>query len=36
MRVDMKDGRITAADPEGIVGYTSVPVRDWAGDWPYN
>ena len=36
MRVDMKDGVIENAEPQGLVGYTSVPVREWATDWPYN
>ncbi|MDH4268028.1 MAG: hypothetical protein OEW45_20565 [Deltaproteobacteria bacterium] len=36
IRVEMKDGLIKSAEPEGLVGYTSIPVREWANDWPYN
>ena len=31
----MKDGVIQDTDPEGLMGYTSVPVRDWFNDLPY-
>jgi len=31
----MKDGVVQKADPEGIVGYTCVPFRDWFNDLPY-
>ncbi len=36
IRVEMKDGLIKSSEPKGLVGYTSVPVRDWSKDWPYN
>jgi len=35
IRVEMKDGVIQDADPEGIMGYVSVPFRDWFNDLPY-
>jgi hypothetical protein len=35
IRVEMRDGSIQAAEPEGIVGYTSVPFRDWFNNLPY-
>jgi hypothetical protein len=31
----MKDGSIRKAEPERIVGYTSVPFRDWFNNLPY-
>jgi hypothetical protein len=31
----MKDGKILNAEPEGIMGYTSVPFKDWFNDMPY-
>ena len=31
----MKDGKILNAEPESIMGYTSVPFRDWFKDLPY-
>jgi hypothetical protein len=34
-RREMKDGKVLNADPEGIMGYTSVPFRDWFNDLPY-
>jgi len=36
MRVEMKDGVITTSAPGGLVGYTSVPFRDWSKDWPFS
>ena len=33
--VKMKDGIIQDTEPEGIMGYTSVPVREWFNDLPY-
>ena len=36
MRVEMKDGLIMSTEPKGLVGYTSVPFREWAKDWPYS
>jgi len=31
----MKDGAILNAEPEGIMGYTCVPFKDWFNDLPY-
>jgi len=31
----MKDGKIREAMPSTIVGYTSVPFRDWFNNLPY-
>ncbi len=36
MRVEMKDDRIWKAEPEGLVGYSPAPYREWGIDWPYN
>jgi len=35
IRVKMKDGTVQNAEPEGIMGYTSVPFKDWFNDLPY-
>lgn len=35
IRVEMKDGTVLNAEPAGIVGYTSVPFKDWFIDLPY-
>jgi len=35
VRVEMKDGEVLNSSPDGIVGYTSVPFREWFGDLPY-
>jgi len=32
----MKDGVIETTEPEGLVGYTSVPFREWGKDWSYS
>jgi hypothetical protein len=32
----MKDGQIKSTEPEGVVGYTSVPFREWFKDLPYS
>ncbi|RJQ83282.1 MAG: hypothetical protein C4519_06895 [Desulfobacteraceae bacterium] len=34
--VEMKDGSIQKAEPQGIVAYTSVPFRDWFNNLPYS
>ena len=34
-RVEMKDGIILDTEPEGLIGYTSVPFREWFNDLPY-
>jgi len=36
MKVVMKDGVIQEKEPEGLMGYTSVPFRDWFNDLPYS
>jgi len=33
--VEIKDGVLQNVEPESIVGYTSVPFRDWFNDIPY-
>jgi hypothetical protein len=35
MRVEMKDGDVEKTDPEGLVGYTPVPFKDWLNDIAY-
>ena len=35
IRVEMKDGTVLNAEPEGIMGYTSVPFKNWFNDLPY-
>ena len=35
IKVEMKDGVVQNAEPEGIMGYVSVPFRDWRNDLPY-
>jgi hypothetical protein len=30
-----KYGTVLNAEPEGILGYTSVPFKDWFNDLPY-
>ncbi len=32
----MKDGLIKSTEPEGLVGYMSVPVREWRKDIAYS
>jgi hypothetical protein len=32
----MKDGQIKSTEPEGVVGYTCVPFREWFKDLPYS
>jgi hypothetical protein len=31
----MKDGVVRNVEPEGIMGYVSVPFRDWFNALPY-
>jgi len=31
----MMDGDILNSDPDGIVGYVSVPFKDWFNDLPF-
>jgi len=35
IRVEMMDGKVVHADPEGIAGYVSVPFWKWFDDIPY-
>jgi hypothetical protein len=32
----MKDGQIKSTEPEGVVGYTSVPFWEWGKDIAYS
>lgn len=34
MQVVVCDGKIEEASPAGICGYTDIPLRQWAEDWP--
>jgi hypothetical protein len=36
IRVEIKDGKVLNAEPKGIMGYTSVPFKDWFKDLPYS
>jgi hypothetical protein len=36
IRVVMKDGSTQKTEPQGIMGYTSVPFRDWFSNLPYS
>jgi hypothetical protein len=31
----MKDGVVEKTDPEGLIAFTSVPLREWFNDLPY-
>jgi hypothetical protein len=33
--VEMRDGKVLRAEPEGLVGYVAVPFWKWFGDIPY-
>jgi hypothetical protein len=35
IRVEIKDGTVITAEPEGIVGYVAVPFGKWFKDIPY-
>jgi hypothetical protein len=35
IRVEIKDGQILRAEPEGLLGYVAVPYRRWAENIPY-
>jgi len=35
MSVEMKDGVLRRAEPEGLVAYTCIPFREWFKDIPY-
>jgi len=36
VRVEVKDGRIETEDPEGLIGYVSVPFGRWMFSIPYS
>jgi hypothetical protein len=36
IRVEVKDGRIEAEEPAGIIGHVSVPLNRWMLDIPYS
>lgn len=31
----VRDGVIESQSQAGISGYVSIPLRDWAKDWPF-
>jgi hypothetical protein len=35
MRIVVRDGQIERREPDEIHGYTDVPFRRWADDWPF-
>jgi hypothetical protein len=35
MRVEIRDGQILRADPEGLLGYVAVPFWRWGENVPY-
>lgn len=35
MRIELRDGEVLRADPEGIVGYVDVPAREWPQNFAY-
>ncbi|MBT3310426.1 MAG: hypothetical protein HN737_08915 [Desulfobacterales bacterium] len=36
IRVEVKDGKIIGEEPEGLIGYVSVPIGRWAMKWAYS
>jgi len=36
VRLEVRDGAIERAEPEGIVGYTDIPRREWRKNLPYS
>jgi hypothetical protein len=34
--LEMKDGEVSNADPQGLVAYTSVIFKNWFADIPYS
>jgi hypothetical protein len=36
VRVEVKDGEIGLAEPEGLIGYVAVPIGRWMFDIPYS
>jgi hypothetical protein len=35
MRVVVRDGNIESHEPDTICGYVDIPLKKWAGNWPY-
>lgn len=35
LHVVLRDGVVESREPEGIVSYVDLPLRDWASDWPF-
>jgi hypothetical protein len=35
IRIVVRDGVIEHREPEGIVAYVDLPLREWAKDWPF-
>jgi hypothetical protein len=35
LRVVVRDGVVERRDPEAIVCYVDLPIREWAKDWPF-
>jgi hypothetical protein len=31
----VRDGVVERREPEGIVAYVDLPLREWAKDWPF-
>ncbi|MEW6443359.1 MAG: hypothetical protein AB1640_20675 [bacterium] len=36
VRVEVKDGKIEAEDPKGLIGCVSVPIGRWMFNVPYS
>ena len=36
IHVEVKDGTIEAAEPDGLIGHVSVPVGRWIFNLPYS
>ena len=36
IRVEVKDGKIEAVEPKGLIGYVSVPIGRWMFNIPYS
>jgi hypothetical protein len=36
IRVEVKDGEIEREEPEGLIGYVSVPIGRWMFNVPYS
>ncbi|UCF86335.1 MAG: hypothetical protein JSV50_07450 [Desulfobacteraceae bacterium] len=35
IKVEMKDGEVLKTEPEGLMAFTCVPLREWFNDLPY-